>query len=987
MTDPQAASEPRDHRVQAALQDYLERVDRGETVDRDAFLEQHPEIADELRSFIETDENFARLAEESTTSSTARRDAQTLVPKKLQGNSSATDSGQLPQQFGRYRVLKPLGSGAMGTVYLAEDTQLQRNVALKTPSFDEDDSGELLERFYREARAAAVLRHSNICPVFDVDQIDGRHFISMAYIEGRPLSAYIQPDNPPPERQILLIIRKLALALREAHDQGIVHRDLKPGNIMIDPRGEPIIMDFGLARRVTTDEDHRITQSGVLVGSPAYMSPEQVEGQPDRVGPASDQYSLGVILYEMLTGQLPFRGSITGVIGQILTKTPTPPGELREDLDSRIEALCQKMMAKRADDRFPSVKNVADEVARILKTPRPSTPTSLAATGGSANAPASTPSVTDSNVASLYEAARKCMRKRDYEQVVQMLETIPEDRRNDEVMRLLAKARQLSDEVQFLLAEIDEALHANDTETARKKSDELLKLKPGHHRAQEVRQQCARGGRPFVRRKRRTRDGRRVAVGSWIPWAVAVVAVVAFGISSWLVYDYLHSNGTVPDPVQPAVVEPQRAVAPFDANAAARHQQQWADYLEVPLNDTNSIGMEFQLIPPGEFASQASDGDATRIDRPFYLGVHEVTQEQYQQVIGVNPSDRKAPQNPVHNVTWDQAEAFCQRLSELPESSGYVFRLPTEAEWEHACRAGSTAAYSFGDDASRLGEYAWFSDNANSTMHPVGRKTANAWGLHDMHANVWEWCRDEFDSNRPIRGGCWYSGAELCSSGARRLIPTSDQSVLVGFRVVREIEPAPPVADGWINLFNGRDLTGWTPVESQGGWHASSGVIHCDDQGQGWLATQQEYSDFELELEFKLTPAANSGVFLRMPRNASPNGAGLLEVQLLDETAAKYAGIPADRRSGALYDIAEPQPRVNIEPNVWHSLRILAAGPRITVHVNGRQVIDTSLDSVSRLRQEKPDALRATGFIGLQRLNSSVEFRNIRIKEPAPGTD
>jgi hypothetical protein len=256
-----------------------------------------------------------------------------------------------------------------------------------------------------------------------------------------------------------------------------------------------------------------------------------------------------------------------------------------------------------------------------------------------------------------------------------------------------------------------------------------------------------------------------------------------------------------------------------------------------------------------------------------------------------------------------------------------------------------------------------------------------------MHANVWEWCRDEFDSNRPIRGGCWYSGAGLCTSGFRRLIPASDQSVLVGFRVVREIEPAAPIADGSTNLFNGRDLTGWTPVESQGGWQAGAGVIRCDDQGQGWLATQREFSDFELELEFKLTPAANSGVFLRMPRNASPNGAGLLEVQLLDETAAQYAGIPADRHSGALYDIAAPQPRVNIEPNVWHSLRILAAGPRITVHVNGRQVIDANLDSDSRLRQEKPDALRTSGFIGLQRLNSSVEFRNIRIKEPAPGTD
>ncbi len=137
----------------------------------------------------------------------------------------------------------------MGTVYLAEDTQIERQVALKTPHFTEDPTGEQMERFYREARAAGNLRHPNICPIYDFGQIDGKHFISMAYIEGRPLSAFIQPDNQQPERQILLLVRKLASALQEAHDHGVVHRDLKPANIMVDKKGEPIIMDFGLAQQ------------------------------------------------------------------------------------------------------------------------------------------------------------------------------------------------------------------------------------------------------------------------------------------------------------------------------------------------------------------------------------------------------------------------------------------------------------------------------------------------------------------------------------------------------------------------------------------------------------------------------------------------------------------------------------------------------------------------------------------------------------------
>ena len=169
----------------------------------------------------------------------------------------------------------------------------------------------------------------------------------------------------------------------------------------------------------------------------------------------------------------------------------------------------------------------------------------------------------------------------------------------------------------------------------------------------------------------------------------------------------------------------------------------------------------------------------------FSIGVHEVTQSQDESVMGANPSSFKGANNPVENVSWDDAVAFCAKLSALPAevAAGRVYRLPTEAESEYACRAGTTTGYSFGDDAQDLGEYAWFSDNSGNTTHGVGEKLPNGWGLYDMHGNVWEWCSDAEGSFRVYRGGCWYFGAADCRSAYRlRNIPSRRFS-LWGFRL------------------------------------------------------------------------------------------------------------------------------------------------------------------------------------------------------------
>lgn len=286
---------------------------------------------------------------------------------------------KLTKQFGRYRIIKRLGRGAMGSVYLAHDTQLDRRVALKVPHFrPKGGATELsvldLDRFYREARIAATFDHPNLCPVYDVGQTDGIHYLSMAYIKGRPLSDYIDPEKPMPPRRVAAVVRKLALALEVAHARGVVHRDLKPSNIMVNSRRELVIMDFGVAWRIGS-RDERLTKTGFFLGTPAYMSPEQLSGKSEALGPRCDVYSLGVIMYELLTACRPFQGPEAIILGQILFVEPAPPSGHRPDLDPRIEAICLKAMAKRAEERYATMGELAAALGNYLRgkhlPPRP----------------------------------------------------------------------------------------------------------------------------------------------------------------------------------------------------------------------------------------------------------------------------------------------------------------------------------------------------------------------------------------------------------------------------------------------------------------------------------------------------------------------------------------------------------------------------------------------------------------------------------------
>lgn len=252
------------------------------------------------------------------------------------------------------------------------------------------------------------------------------------------------------------------------------------------------------------------------------------------------------------------------------------------------------------------------------------------------------------------------------------------------------------------------------------------------------------------------------------------------------------------------------AIAPFDADEARAYQQAWADKAGVLIEGTNSIGMSFVVIPPGEylmgsdtFADGESPAHRVKLTQPIEFGMHEVTQEQYEKVVGANPSQFKGANHPVEQVSWSQAVEFCQRLSERPEErdSGYEYRLPTEAEWEYVCRAGTTTPYSFGNEAGQLENFAFYSGNAGGQTHPVGLKPPNPWGVYDLQGNVREWCLDwhggytndltidpdgpASGSHKVSRGGGFGSVSGSCRSSFRYVCDLEEVSRDLGFRVIR----------------------------------------------------------------------------------------------------------------------------------------------------------------------------------------------------------
>jgi serine/threonine-protein kinase len=361
MPDPKAANvlASNDERLAPILSELTDRFRRGENVELESVVGQHPDLATELREVWP-----ALVLAEELAKPEANFEPPTQAGRPQSPAAQPAQSLSLPRTFGDYELLEELGRGGMGVVYKARQKSLNRLVALKMILRGELASEADLTRFRAEAESAARLDHPNIVPVYDVGECDGQAYFTMKYVEGATLRQLAAQGPMPPvdaARHLVAICR----AIDFAHQHGILHRDLKPSNILIDRDDRPLVTDFGLAKRV--EGGSSLTGTGAILGTPSYMAPEQAAGSRGHLSPATDVYSLGTILYELLTGRPPFQAaSPVDTLLLVLEQEPLVPHLLNRHVDRELEMICLKCLQKPADLRYPTAAKLADDLESYL---------------------------------------------------------------------------------------------------------------------------------------------------------------------------------------------------------------------------------------------------------------------------------------------------------------------------------------------------------------------------------------------------------------------------------------------------------------------------------------------------------------------------------------------------------------------------------------------------------------------------------------------
>jgi serine/threonine protein kinase len=361
--DPQGDS-PQEERIGELINEFFDRRERGETVSEEQFLAQYPEHADELRQHLGGLHLLGALGSSADGNTVSR-----LAKPKFRGSSAenvlAESSQPIPNIPG-YQVQKLIGRGGMGLVYKSVQVSTKRVVALKVLLEGPFATETARRRFEREIALAAQLRHPNIIPIYDSGTVDGRMYYAMEYVFGLGLSDYIKTHGMDLRSRVQLLI-KVFTAVSHAHQRGVIHRDLKPSNILVDGNGEPHILDFGLATAGSIG-DATTSITAQIIGTPAYMSPEQASADPNSVDIRTDVYSLGIVLYEAICGGMPYETNVG--IGRILHNIahaePVPPAKQNAKIDAELAAIALKSIDKLKENRYQSVEGFAEDLRRYL---------------------------------------------------------------------------------------------------------------------------------------------------------------------------------------------------------------------------------------------------------------------------------------------------------------------------------------------------------------------------------------------------------------------------------------------------------------------------------------------------------------------------------------------------------------------------------------------------------------------------------------------
>jgi formylglycine-generating enzyme required for sulfatase activity/predicted Ser/Thr protein kinase len=751
-------------------------------------------------------------------------------------------------QLSRYEVKEQLGEGATAVVYRAWDRELKRPVALKVLRDVVGISKTGRERFHREAEAAAGLAHPNVIQVYDAGDAGGQLYIVMELIEGRPLSELLG-SRELRQGELVRILEKVARGVAAAHEKGIVHRDLKPANILVSASGEPKVGDFGLAHLPETSA--ALTRTGATLGTPLYMSPEQVEGRVKDISARTDVYALGAILYEILTRRPPHTGeTLLEIYGKITHEEPVSPRKFDANASTDLAIIALKALEKEPEKRYSGARAFADDLGRALNgdpiQARPISGTEKLWRKAVKHRAILGAAVTIALVGIIVGGF--VSRRGLHLTGIVFLERLEGD------VRITRGGTGAPASAGQRLAQGD-AL-----ETGPWPSRAVLRFENGGEI--EIEPDSRIGDLSFESGKRLvvSKGTIRADLAKQSP-DERMTFMTPHGEASGTRSAFRIFIGS--DPGQGTRIEvafgqievrnrggEQVVVEGGSFAIVAPGVELVAKPLALTLDLGDGVKIELLHVSPGTFTMGEKQGVESPISEPewpahrvtlsrgYFLGKYEVTRRQFAVFVkatGYKTDAEKAgtakgcppnqwdwadipglhwakvnfPQtedDPVVCVSWNDATAFCEWAA---KRTGRTVRLPTEAEWEYACRAGTKTNWSFGDDETVMWDYAWYDKNTLrlerpeiplARTHPVGQKKPNPWGFYDMSGNAWEWCQDwaapylaadavdptgpTSGEKRIIRGGDWHSDAKFARSGHRGHKSPSIADTSDGFRVV-----------------------------------------------------------------------------------------------------------------------------------------------------------------------------------------------------------